>query len=184
MKQYFIGPLFALSIGLFGAVSSFIIPESRTTPASTVAPLARTVEITSPTTTSTTSTTTTIVLTPEQIEYLRQLEVEKARKTWGKCGEWHDLAISVGWSEDEWVNLQQVIFRESRCQADAWNGADAGLMQINRIHTKFINEMGLGTFPDGMFLPENNLRFGLKLWEGSCWKPWRFSGTTFGCDNR
>lgn len=123
-----------------------------------------------------------MVLTEEQIAGLRQLQVEKDRETWGKCGEWHDLAIQVGWPEAQWKYLQQVIYRESRCQADAWNGSDAGLLQINRIHTDFIAQMGLGSHPDGMFIAENNLRFGLKLWEGSCWKHWRFSGETFGCE--
>ena len=142
------------------------------------------VSTTTPPTTVAPTTTMPLVLTDEQLAYLYDLGVEKARETWGKCGEWHDLAIAVGWPEAQWEYLQQVIFRESRCQVDAWNGHDAGLMQINQIHTDFIAQMGLGSHPDGMFIAENNLRFGLKLWEGSgnnCWRHWRFSGTTFKC---
>jgi hypothetical protein len=102
-----------------------------------------------------------------------------AREQHGKCGEWHDLAISVGWPEEEWKHLQQVIYRESRCQADAWNGADGGLTQINQIHTKWLSDMGW-SHPNDMFDPEKNLTFAFRLWETSGWKPWRFSGSTFG----
>jgi hypothetical protein len=105
--------------------------------------------------------------------------VALARAQHGKCGEWHDLAISVGWPEEEWKHLQQVIYRESRCQADAWNGADGGLTQINQIHTKWLSDMGW-SHPNDMFNPEYNLTFAFRLWETSGWKPWRFSGSTFG----
>ena len=105
--------------------------------------------------------------------------VALARATYGKCGEWHDLAISVGWPEEEWKHLQQVIYRESRCQADAWNGHDGGLTQINQVHSEWLSDMGW-THPEDMFNPEYNLTFAFRLWETSGWKPWRFSGSTFG----
>jgi hypothetical protein len=105
--------------------------------------------------------------------------VALAREQHGKCGEWHDLAISVGWPEEEWKHLQQVIYRESRCQADAWNGADGGLTQINQIHKEWLSDMGW-SHPNDMFDPEKNLTFAFRLWETSGWKPWRFSGSTFG----
>lgn len=101
--------------------------------------------------------------------------VELARMTYGKCGEWHDLAIQVGWPEEEWSFLSQVIWRESRCQVDAWNGADAGLTQVNKIHRKWLSDMGW-THPEDMFDAEKNLTFALRLWESSGWRPWRFSG--------
>lgn len=102
-----------------------------------------------------------------------------AREQYGKCGEWHNLAISVGWPEEEWQTLSKIIWRESRCQIDAWNGADAGLTQINQIHTKWLSQMGF-SHPDDMFNPEKNLTFAYRLWEGSGWKPWRFSGIVPG----
>jgi hypothetical protein len=101
--------------------------------------------------------------------------VALARETYGKCGEWHDLAIQVGWPEEEWGFLSQVIWRESRCQVDAWNGHDAGLTQINQIHTKWLSDMGWN-HPEDMFDAEKNLTFAFRLWETSGWKPWRFSG--------
>lgn len=186
MKQYLLVPIFVLSVGLLGnqllTEQTSLATPSSTSPATTTPRPSnppQTVIITAP------PSTTTIVLTEEQIVGLHQLQVEKDRQTWGKCGEWHELAIYVGWPEAQWKYLQQVIFRESRCQVDAWNGSDAGLLQVNRVHSDFINQMGMGQHPEAMFVAENNLRFALKLWEGSgkdCWKHWRFSGTTFGCE--
>lgn len=186
MKQYLLVPIFVLSVGLFGnqllAEQNPSSTPPTTSPATTTPRPSnppQTVIITAP------PTTTTIVLTEEQIAGLHQLQVEKDRETWGKCGEWHDLAIQVGWPEAQWKYLQQVIYRESRCQEDAFNGSDAGLLQVNRVHQSYIGELGMGFFPDAMFVAENNLWFGLLLWEGSgknCWKHWRFSGTTFGCE--
>ncbi len=101
--------------------------------------------------------------------------VALARETYGKCGEWHDLAIQVGWPEEEWGFLSQVIWRESRCQVDAWNGADAGLTQINQVHTKWLSDMGWN-HPEDMFDAETNLTYAFRRWETSGWQPWRFSG--------
>jgi hypothetical protein len=127
-----------------------------------------------PETTSAPTTTTTPMPDLSGVDW-----VTLARDTYGKCGEWHDLAIKVGWPEEEWKNLQQVIYRESRCQADAWNGSDGGLTQINKIHSQWLSDMGW-THPNDMFNPEYNLTFAFRLWETSGWKPWRFSGSTFG----
>ena len=127
-----------------------------------------------PETTSAPTTTTTTMPDLSGVDW-----VALARATYGKCGEWHDLAIKVGWPEEEWKHLQQVIYRESRCQADAWNGHDGGLTQINQIHSEWLADMGW-THPDDMFNPEYNLTFAFRLWSASGWKPWRFSGSTFG----
>lgn len=128
---------------------------------------------TSTSTTSTTTSTTTTLPDLSDVDW-----VSLAQNTYGKCGEWYTLAMSVGWPAEEWERLQQIIWRESRCQADAWNGADAGLVQINQIHTKWLSDFGY-SFPDDMFVPEKNLTFALALWNSSGWKPWRFSGTTW-----
>jgi hypothetical protein len=129
---------------------------------------------------STTSTTTTTVaptttLPPVQLTY--EQIVELARATWGQCGEWHDLALKVGWPSSEWSRLGHILYRESRCTPSAWNGHDAGLAQINQIHTAWAKEMGMA-FPTDLFIPANNLYFAYRLWasreeKGLCgWKPW------------
>lgn len=120
-------------------------------------------------------TTTTINLSGVDWNALRQMEIDSMRQKYGKCGEYHDLAISIGWPEEEWKTLSQVMWRESRCITDSWNGADAGLMQINQVHTEWAAQMGF-THPEDLFTPENNLYFAYRLWETSGWKPWRFSG--------
>lgn len=119
---------------------------------------------------TTTSTTTTTLPDLSGVDF-----VALARTAYGKCGEWHDLAISVGWPEEEWEFLREVIWRESRCQPDAWNGWDAGLTQINQIHTEWLAQMGWN-HPEDMFDAEKNLTFAYRLWETSGWRPWRFSG--------
>jgi hypothetical protein len=134
-------------------------------------------------TTSPTTTTvvppTTLAPVPVTVQLSYEQTVELARATWGKCGEWRDLALSVGWPESEWPRLGQVLYRESRCTPSAWNGHDAGLSQINQVHTSWANEMGFD-FPNDLFIPENNLYFAYRLWsareeKGLCgWKPWSF----------
>lgn len=152
-------------------------------PSETLAPigLSSFVDITTTTETPTTSTTTTTeapetTTTTEPIDFAGlaaswQLGVEEARAIYGKCGEWHDLAISVGFTEEDWLTLSAIIYRESRCQPDAWNGHDAGLTQINQIHQQWVEESGW-KFPDDLFNPENSLRFTLMLKNSSGWRPW------------
>ena len=126
---------------------------------------------------------TTVVITPPPSTTEAPLVadpldfVDEARGMYGECGEFHDMALSVGWGESEWKTLSRVMWRESRCQTDAWNGHDAGLTQINQIHSKWISDMGL-EHPESMFDPALNLRFAYLLYSGreangQCgWKPW------------
>jgi len=136
--------------------------------------------------TTTTSTSTTVVNTlpveiidivNAQIEEGETLTIDQLREKYGKCGEWHDLAIDVGFTEEEWPKVSQIIWKESRCTIDAWNGHDAGLTQVNQIHTEWLNQMGY-SYPDDMFDPRMNLEFAYNLYssreeKGQCgWKPW------------
>ena len=125
------------------------------------------------TTTSPSTTTTTTLPDLSDVDW-----ISLARSEYGKCGEWYNLAISVGWPAEEWERLQEIIWRESRCKANAFNGSDAGLVQINKVHSKWMSDFGY-SFPNDMFTPEKNLTFALALWKSSGWGPWRFSGTTW-----
>ena len=95
-----------------------------------------------------------------------------------KCGVWLPLAISQGWPDNPAIlkTLDRIMWRESRCTADADSGPDHGLMQINKIHSKWIDELGW-TFED-MKDPTANLRFAWLLYSGreangQCgWTPW------------
>lgn len=115
-------------------------------------------------------------------EAMRTDYIDEQRMLHGQCGEWHDLAISVGWTESEWSTLSRIIYRESRCTPDACSKStsglrcrDAGLVQANQVHTKWLNELGW-TFPDSMFDPETNLRFAKMLHDSSGWSPWAWLG--------
>lgn len=160
-------------------------PDQDTRPTIGTVALETTTTTTSTTSTTTSTTTTlpapTTTLSPEQIaeeqRITRQMEIDEARMMYGRCGEWHDLAMQVGWDESEWETLSTVLYTESRCQPDAWNGHDAGLTQINQIHREWLAELGY-THPDDMFVPALNLWFAHRLYEsreeiGKCgWKPW------------
>ena len=95
-----------------------------------------------------------------------------------KCGVWMPLAISQGWPDNPIIlkTLDRIMWRESRCTPDADSGPDHGLMQINQIHTKWIEQ--LGWTHEGMKDPAANLRFAWLLYSGReengrCgWTPW------------
>lgn len=125
-----------------------------------------------PTTTSP-APSTTQALDPEALGNAVEQIVADARAKYGPCGEWHDLALSVGWPESEWPRLGYVLYRESRCIPSVWNGADAGLSQINQVHRQWLSDMGW-SHPDDMFDPVKNLTFAYRLWTTSGWKPWSF----------
>lgn len=111
---------------------------------------------------------------------------------WGKCGEWHDLAIAVGWPEDQWPILSKVMYRESRCHIDSINpndvnGGSFGLLQINGYWCKpsrysergWLQDQGVLTSCADLLTPEVNLRAGLAMWlygelkHGCGWRgPW------------
>lgn len=101
------------------------------------------------------------------------------QKLFGRCGQWYTTARDAGWPADQWPTVSKVMWRESRCQPDAWNGADAGLMQINRIHRHYMEPMGM-TFPTSMFDPASNLVYARTLWERAGWEPWIFKGVVPG----
>jgi len=121
-----------------------------------------------------TTTTSTTVLPLDDVDW-----VALARATYGKCGEWYDTAMSAGWPKDQWPTISKVMWRESRCTPDAWNGQDAGLLQINRVHKKYLVDMGL-VFPSAMFNPYLNLYYARTLWERAGWEPWKFRGVVPG----
>ena len=116
---------------------------------------------------------------------------ELGRLMYGRCGEYHDLAISVGWSEAQWKKLSFVMYRESRCNTMSFNktdpnGGSRGLIQINGYWCKknkynpsgWLQAKGILNTCEDLFIPEVNLRAGLAMWNYSqqrnkCgWQPW------------
>lgn len=114
-----------------------------------------------------------------------------ARLIHGKCGEYHDLAIAVGWTEKQWAKLSFVMNRESRCNTMSYNrtdpnGGSRGLIQINGFWCRpsrynkngWLQEQGILSTCDDLYNPEVNLRAGLAMWNysqqrnGCGWRPW------------
>lgn len=108
------------------------------------------------------------------------------REGW-ECPEWLDLARTAGWPEEELRKLSYVIYRESRCDPNAFNGDDPiggslGLIQINRYWCTSnmywpdgylqVRDSGVTTCDD-LYDPYVNLRSGYHIWvtEGG-WSPW------------
>lgn len=130
----------------------------------------------------------------EERRIARQMEVDEARMRYGRCGEWYNLAMSIGWPAEEWPIISKVLYRESRCNIDSWNKTDPasgsrGLMQINgswcrpnkwNLHPAgWLGAQGILTSCEDLFKPEVNLRAGLAIWlygeqkHGCGWRgPW------------
>ena len=147
-------------------------------------------------TTTTIVSTTTMPVFPTEVVDIDEVNiaiedgeaftVEELRYLYGKCGEFHDLALEVGWTEKEWPKLSQVMWKESRCTIDAWNGHDAGLTQINGFwcsknkYSKagFLQDNSILSKCEDLFVPEVNLKAALAIYNYSqnknkCgWRPW------------
>lgn len=148
----------------------------------------------SSTTTSATSSTTTTTIDPwssidwSGVAQIIEQEREAARRAHGLCGEWHDLAISVGFNETEWDVLKQIIARETgdTCRADVLNDNvntrdnSWGLTQINTLGDLWPGRQqmcGL-TEPADLLDPAVNLACAHKLYQRSGWAPWRYPWNT------
>ena len=95
------------------------------------------------------------------------------------CPQWYIPFLNAGWAESEWDTAKWIIYRESRCLQDAFNGHDAGLLQINQIHTERVESYGL-RFPEDLFDGETNLWVAHTLWMDYGWKPWVYKGVVPG----
>lgn len=77
---------------------------------------------------------------------------------------WHSLALSVGWTEEQWPILSCIMYRESRGQASAKNknSSATGLLQILAS-----NQPGVD-----LYNPTTNLTVGLRMYDIRGWQPW------------
>jgi hypothetical protein len=166
----------------------------------------RTVEqsIAIPTTTQTPTTTTVAATTTTVPEVVAQVveqppasPVPPYKNGSDKmCWEWLDLAREVGWPEEELSKLGYIMYRESRCQNEAWNRDDPtpdgsrGLTQINGFWCRpskynpdgYLQTFHPGLLPNGVCSdlhdPEVNLRAALALYDygvergNNPWTPW------------
>jgi hypothetical protein len=93
------------------------------------------------------------------------------------CAEYVADAITAGWPADQAPMLARVMFRESRCNPKAWNGADSnggsrGLLQVNGIHEAWLIEAGIITKLDDLFYPDVNIKAALQVYRILGWQAW------------
>lgn len=119
------------------------------------------------------------------MELLRPHLVGHFRDLYGPCGEFRDIALSVGWQPDEWKKLGRIIFRESRCDPTVLNNnaqtgdLSFGLVQINmrgKLGPDRLLRCSLTKFED-LWDPATNLRCARVLFERAGWEPWRMPGS-------
>ena len=98
------------------------------------------------------------------------------------CPDWWQLALEVGWTEEQLPILDRVMWNETRCIPDLISGSkDYGLVQINRAVWQETVEAN-GWTMDDLLIPRNGLAMGLIVYAeaeamGWCgWQPWFMSG--------
>ena len=99
-----------------------------------------------------------------------------------RCGDWWQMAVDVGWPVEWLPKFDDILWRESRCQAEVKSSTnDYGLMQLNwAAHGARLTDKGITR---GMLYdPRTNLTEGLWIAEYArdnygCWsQPWKWSG--------
>ena len=93
------------------------------------------------------------------------------------CAQYVADAITAGWPADQAPMLARVMFRESRCDALAFNSQDSnngsrGLLQVNGVHETWLKEAGIITHLDDLFIPKVNIIAALHLWRMVGWSAW------------
>lgn len=100
-----------------------------------------------------------------------------------KCPQWWDNAVEAGWRRKELITLDFVMWRESRCDASAFNpddpnGGSRGLVQVNGFWTPYLRSKGVLKRSEGLFNPDVALRSALEIFNygeeryGNGWGPW------------
>ena len=101
------------------------------------------------------------------------------------CPQWWDEARRGGWDDQTLLRLDVVMYRESRCEPDAFNpddpnGGSRGLLQVNGSWTRWLRERGILQTKDDLFVPEVNLaaalviyRYGVDRYDFG-WGPWGY----------
>jgi hypothetical protein len=113
----------------------------------------------------------------------------------GFCTEWVPMALEAGWETDHLERLDYVLWRESRCQPDAFNGDDPnsgsyGLMQINGFWCRptsthpdgWLQAQGLVNKCSDLYVAHINLAAARAIYDyadarGCGWLPWTTRNT-------
>jgi len=123
------------------------------------------------------------------------LSAQPAHAAGWKCPQWRQLALDVGFSKRDWVTLDKILYRESRCRPSAkglnkradgtvWS-TDLGLSQINNYSwVTYLRNLGIIKMSDDLLHPRTNLRAAKALYDYSKskgyspWYQWRI-GSSF-----
>lgn len=82
----------------------------------------------------------------------------------GRCAQWEQTALDVGWTAAQWPTADRVMWCESRCNPGARNRSGAvGLMQV------LSHWFAPGDDPTD---PATNLRVALDVWQRQGWRAW------------
>lgn len=95
-----------------------------------------------------------------------------------QCPDAVNVAAAVGWPAEELPSVDAVVWRESRCTPEAYNGQNRdrsyGLTQINTKGDLWPDRRDLCGLqvPTQLWDSATNLTCALRLWERSGWGPW------------
>lgn len=117
-----------------------------------------------------------------------------------RCPQWWNVAVSAGWEQDDLRDLDEVLWRESRCDASQVNASDpntvdgvkgsVGLTQVNVFWVQgtrwypngYLQTVSVVSGVQDLFDPFLNLRaakaiFDYDRGEGGCgWRAWAWKG--------
>lgn len=111
-----------------------------------------------------------------------------------KCPQWYKLAREVGFTHRDYITLDPILYRESRCRPEAkgynrradgsvWS-TDIGLSQINNYSwVTYLRRLGIIKHSDDLLHPRTNLRAAKALYDYSKskgyspWHQWRTSSS-------
>jgi hypothetical protein len=81
----------------------------------------------------------------------------------GRCAQWEQTALDVGWPVEQWPTIDRVMWCESHCEPGAHNRSGAsGLMQV-------MPGWWAGRDP---FDPATNLTMALEVHAAQGWRAW------------
>lgn len=113
-----------------------------------------------------------------------------------RCPSWEKTAVDAGWPVEHWDRLSYILYRESRCMSDAFNGDDPnsgsrGLSQVNGFWCRpsryfpdgWLQSAGVLSHCDDLYDPFVNLVAAKAIYDygvdrGNCpWGPWTTRNT-------
>lgn len=120
------------------------------------------------------------------------VQVERSAPSGSRCPQHYRTAMNAGWSHSQWSKIDFIIWRESRCKSNAYNGKGRdnsyGLMQLNmKAHKSWVGPMVNWDFTQ-LYNPSTNLRIAKHLYDkarktfGCGFQPWKTTKQRHWCN--